>query len=229
MLMHKIKGLILDLDDTLYPEIDYIKSGFHAVSRYVATNHDDEDTFYSYLLRNYTNGVGRKNFNLLKKDFDLDCSEEILIKIFRKHEPRIECFPDALHFLKSYTKKIPLILLTNGSKTSQNLKIDSLGVRKYFHSIYITDEYGKDFWKPSSRIYHRIVKECGIEASSIGVIGDNPARDFIAPNRMNMETIRISRPSNIFFSLRNNGISSAKYTLSNFDELTHLIQEKGWI
>ena len=36
--MKKFKAVIFDLDDTLYPEIDYVISGFRVTANYILQN-----------------------------------------------------------------------------------------------------------------------------------------------------------------------------------------------
>ena len=44
--------IIFDLDDTLYPEISYVKSGFLAVSNYLSLKYGfDESQTYSFFLK----------------------------------------------------------------------------------------------------------------------------------------------------------------------------------
>ena len=109
ILIYLIKGIILDLDDTLYPEFDYVKSGFKAVSLYISKKLNyDEKILYSYLLNNFKIGVRGRNFDMLIKDFTINITVNKLVEIYRAHKPRIKCFPDATQFLKFYSKKLIL-------------------------------------------------------------------------------------------------------------------------
>jgi putative hydrolase of the HAD superfamily len=46
-----MKSVIFDLDNTLYPEIEYVKSGFRYVSSYLNSKYDlDEEEIFSQLM-----------------------------------------------------------------------------------------------------------------------------------------------------------------------------------
>ena len=47
-----IKAVIFDLDDTLFDEIDFVRSGFRAVARLIATLSDNAspDALYDHFL-----------------------------------------------------------------------------------------------------------------------------------------------------------------------------------
>ena len=40
-----IKLVIFDLDDTLIPEIDYVKSGFKEVAKYIESNYEFDNVY----------------------------------------------------------------------------------------------------------------------------------------------------------------------------------------
>ncbi len=188
--MVKFDALILDLDDTLYPEIDYVKSGFRAVSDFLADSFEENyPIFNDYLINLFQEGERGKIFDRLIKKFSLEISVEKLVEVYRGHIPNIKCFKDSKEFLKRHSKDCLLILLTDGSTVSQRMKIKSLGLSKYFDGIYITDEFGSEYWKPSLLVYKKILIDFELNAEKLCVIGDNTEKDFITPNNLQKFTI----------------------------------------
>jgi len=77
----KIKGIIFDLDDTLYNEIDYVYSGFRKVAKYLepVLKRGEEEIFYD-LIDIFKLDKGNVFDKLIKK-YNLETnSEDIILK-----------------------------------------------------------------------------------------------------------------------------------------------------
>ena len=61
--------------------------------------------------------------------------------------------------LKTLKKRYKLALLTDGYLPAQRLKVQALGIEKYFQAIVYTEELGREYWKPSTRGFENILKE----------------------------------------------------------------------
>ena len=124
-----------------------------------------------------------------------------LIHLYRTHTPNISLEPDALEFLKKALGKHKLSLITDGTPQTQHAKIAALGIEKYFNRIIVTDELGIDCRKPNPASFKLIQGE--IYPESFLYIGDNPIKDFIAPNALNWSTsYRIKRPRSLHYELQ---------------------------
>ena len=181
--------LIFDLDDTLYDELDYVHSGFNAVSRW---GHDklgiDHDLSYKLMLKLLeTHGRG--------KIFDLWLRRKYLAKqavnIYRHHTPQIELWSEARTVLEGYSGKIPMYLVTDGHKVVQAKKIEALGIKKYFCRTYITHQYGIENCKPSIYCFDLIRQKEKCDWSDLIYIGDNPGKDFVNLNKCGAKTVRV--------------------------------------
>ncbi len=195
MLFKNIKLVIFDLDDTLYPEIDFVKSGFRRVAEKI-----DKDLGLS---REYTFKMLMKEFNQDKKFvFDRVLKEigmynksyvQKLVEIYRTHKPDINLYDDAKEILKILKDKFYLGIITDGFPTTQRLKVEALGVRKYFNRIIYTWEKGEDYSKPSSRPFLDMLEFFSLSAKDAIYIGDNMEKDFKGPREIGMFTIRVMR------------------------------------
>ena len=179
------KVVVFDLDDTLYKEIDFLKSAFHDISEIIATNIGiNKDTVYNDLMKFYDNNENA--FECVIKKFDLKCSLEYLLNFYRTHKPK-------LIFSKSNTillnelqaKGVKLCVLTDGRIIQQQNKIEALGISSYFSEIIISEEFGSE--KPNISNYKHFENKFGI--GDYYYIGDNIKKDFISPNRLNWTTI----------------------------------------
>ena len=84
------KIIVFDLDDTLYKEIDFLKSAFKAIATTISDRNTElGNSIYSLMLTEYQNGQ-----NAFKKVIEENgiskFSIEDLIHIYRNHKPDIQ-------------------------------------------------------------------------------------------------------------------------------------------
>ncbi len=72
-----------------------------------------------------------------------------MVKIYRYNNPNISLYDDAYEVLNRFKSKYKLGLITDGHRGAQWNKIKALDIEKYMDKIIVTDDYGKDYWKPS--------------------------------------------------------------------------------
>jgi uncharacterized cofD-like protein/HAD superfamily hydrolase (TIGR01549 family) len=80
-----------------------------------------------------------------------------------------------------------LILVSQGSKDSQNKRIDALGIRDYFEEIYLPERGEK------KEVFEEIFSNLGLYANQILVVGDRIDGELKIANELGMQTCRISR------------------------------------
>src|SRR4051812_6149568 len=91
------RAVIFDLDDTLYREHDYVRSGFAAVARRLAAEPaaPPERELYGALEQEWRrNGRGRV-FDAVLADTGLAVDVGELVAVYREHEPQLTLYPDA--------------------------------------------------------------------------------------------------------------------------------------
>ena len=95
MQVETIKGcsiLVFDLDDTLYPEHEYVRSGFAAVDLWLKQNRDI--TGFSELANEQFNSGKRGNiFDIVLDQLGCGNPAELvpaLVKVYREHDPAIK-------------------------------------------------------------------------------------------------------------------------------------------
>ena len=177
--------VVFDLDDTLFKEIDFLKSAFHDISEIITKNNGiSQDIVYNDLMKFY--GNKENALECVIKKYDLKCSLEYLLNFYRTHMPR-------LIFSKSNTillnelklRGIKLCVLTDGRIIQQQNKIKALGISSYFSEIIISEEFGSE--KPNIKNYKHFENKFG--RGHYYYIGDNIKKDFISPNSLNWTTI----------------------------------------
>ncbi len=182
--------ICFDLDDTLYKEIDFLKSAYREIA-FCAAQGDRmlADQAYAEMLQVYKDGGNA--FRRLNEMLGLTTPVVDYLAMYRAHRPDIRLDEEVrktLDALKAAGCAIGLI--TDGRSVQQRNKIAALGLNRWIEEgdIIISEEIGSE--KPAEANYRRVM-ERHPEAERFVYVGDNPAKDFIAPNRLGWETICI--------------------------------------
>ena len=183
---------VFDLDDTLYPELTFVHSGFNAVAEYLECNFGSPaaDSFTIMLNSLASEGRGAVFDSLLKC---LGLYSKAMVKrcvsIYRNHTPNISLNTDAVNLLTSIQG--PVFLVTDGNKLVQAKKVSALGLQSYFTKIYITHRFGIHNCKPSIHCFNLIRDSLKCEWSDLIYIGDNTSKDFVNLKPLGVNTVRI--------------------------------------
>jgi putative hydrolase of the HAD superfamily len=173
-------AVIFDLDDTLYKEIDFLKSAFWEIAKMLSKN--DSESLYMEMIALYKEKINV--FKWLSEQYTQLNINQLLIN-YRKHIPQIDLYPGARAFLdKLKNSNIPMGLITDGRSLTQRNKLKSLNIEKYFKDIIISEEFGSE--KPT--LANFVFFEEKYTGYSFVYIGDNINKDFIAPNKLNWDT-----------------------------------------
>lgn len=190
--------LIFDLDDTLYDEMSFVKSGLRAVA------HFGEETFgwntgqsFSFLETTLaTHGRGKvfnewlSSHGRLSRALVARC-----VHLYRHHSPEISLSPLATNVLKRYQGQQTMYLVTDGHKLVQENKVNALQIAPYFKRMFITHRFGIAHAKPSLHCFEIIRRAEKCNWTDMVYVGDNPAKDFVNLNNMGALTIRVSTGS----------------------------------
>lgn len=224
------RGVVFDLDDTLYLEVSYVKSGFRAVARKIgeAVETVSADKIYSFLWENFEAGRRGDNFDqLLTRYLDVARVFSItdLINCYRDHYPDISLLPEATEVMKFFRKKgVKMGILSDGIRKSQELKIDALGLRNLVDSIVLTDVWGKGWWKPNPRGFIAIADQLRSFHEELCYIGDNPEKDFRAANSLGWLTIRLRMPGQLRESLEpKDEMDAPRITIRSLKDLLSIL------
>ena len=190
-----MKVICFDLDDTLCKEIDYLKSAYREIAEYAAEHcrgcSDPVSVLahkaYDVMLAAYQ--AGQNAFDVLNSFLGLDLPIADYLYIYRNHKPKIALCEDVdrtLDALKAEGVRIGLI--TDGRSVQQRNKIKALGLGRWIENadIVVSEEFGSE--KPALANYEYFMKRYP-ECHDFTYVGDNPRKDFIAPNSLGWMTI----------------------------------------
>lgn len=189
----KNKVIAFDLDDTLYKEIDFLKSAYKEIASLVDKDHCE--TLYNDMISNYYKG---ENVFKLVSEIYPTYTIERLLKIYREHYPSISLSCEEWNILSKLKKGAITGLITDGRSLSQRNKIKALGLNDYFDKIVISEEMG--YSKPDDRLFEEFNK---YGVSRYFYIGNDTTKDFVAPNRLGWTTICLLNTNNLNIQKQN--------------------------
>jgi len=186
-LLEPYEGIIFDLDDTLYSEKDYVRSGYHQVAQALDGEKGIEERLWTLFEE------GRAAIDELLKERGIYTEEKKnrLLAVYRNQVPKISLYQgleDMLIRIKKAGKTVGMI--TDGRVEGQSAKIQALHLDKFFDHIIITDSLGGiEFRKPNERAFVLMKKKWEMSYEQMVYVGDNIKKDFVAPSKLGMGTI----------------------------------------
>ena len=172
--------IVFDLDDTLYNEINYLKSAYQNIAKQLEQN--NWKPLFAYMFSLYRNQIDV--FDKISSKYNV--SKESLIKKYREHTPEIKLFDgvmDKIIEIKKYKGKVAIV--TDGRINTQMSKIKSLGLHEITDKIIISEATGYE--KPNENNFKLI--ENHFKCDQYFYIADNLKKDFISPNFLGWKTI----------------------------------------
>jgi len=223
-----ITTVVFDLDDTLYDEIDYCKSGFSAVSEYLSDSQPGvaSEQIFEAFWRQFNTGNRAKVFNTALEELQIPYDERFireLVRIYREHLPKITLPGDSEQILQILSAQYSLALLTDGFLPGQKLKVQALKIEKFFKCIVYTEELGRQHWKPSPVGFEKILTTLKKKAENVVYIADNEKKDFIGPNKLGLKTIQLLRNKRIHTATSDDEIARANIRISDICEIPAIL------
>ncbi len=198
-----IKALVLDLDDTIYLEREYVQSGFRAVAEYLEEEGvTSADAIFDSLWGHFSRGGRGDAFDRLMEQFDIasdTASVNTLVSLYRDHDPRIG-LAEPGPFSELLNAPVVLALISDGWLDTQKAKLRALDLDDSFSAVVFTDQWGRDYWKPHHRAFERVERDLGLDGKALAYVADNPAKDFIAPNQREWLTVRLRLPGQLHYA-----------------------------
>lgn len=108
----------------------------------------------------------------------------------RKESPFV--YEETYEVLDQLKGKYTLLLMTNGSPSLQNIKLDiTPQIAAYFDHILISGAFGKG--KPDPSIFEHALEMVGLTADDVLMVGDNLMTDILGSSRVGMQSVWINR------------------------------------
>jgi putative hydrolase of the HAD superfamily len=210
---------VFDLDDTLYDELTYVRSGFRAVAEWgverLGLDADQSYAKLNHLLE--TEGRGR----IFDRWLEGRAPVRDAVRVYRHHAPNIAIWESALRILDALQDR-PLYLITDGHKIVQAKKLAALGIGSRFRHAYITHRYGIAHAKPSLYCFELIRQRQRCEWNDLVYVGDNPSKDFVNVNKAGAHTVRVLTGQHRHVAAKPG--FDARHRIASLDELPGLLK-----
>ena len=192
--LNQVDGVVFDLDDTLYSEKNYVRSGYRKIAQNYPDIENAEEKLWNSFLK------GEKAIDKVFDEARLDEKEKKkALNIYREHMPVIELYTGVSEMLiriKNKGKKIGII--TDGRPDGQKNKIKALKLD--VDQVIITDELGGiQYRKPNKKAFELMQNRWKIAFNKMVYIGDNITKDFIAPKELGMKVIYFKNVDGLYY------------------------------
>ncbi|WP_342599020.1 HAD family hydrolase [Psychrobacillus sp. FSL H8-0483] len=108
----------------------------------------------------------------------------------RKESPFV--YEETFEVLDQLKGKYTLLLMTNGSPSLQNIKLEiTPEITPYFDHIIISGTFGKG--KPDPSIFEHALDIVGLDAEEVLMVGDNLMTDILGSSKVGIQSIWINR------------------------------------
>lgn len=189
------RGLILDLDETLYPRERFVSSGFAAVARQVASAHGiDVTRAYGVLTRAHAGPENGRELQALCHRLAL--SQDLvpaMLDVFRRHVPAIwlnHAVAETLQALRASGWR--LAILTNGLPSVQFRKIAALGLSLLVDEVTYAEEHVAG-GKPAAGAFRAVLRSLELAPEQCICVGDDLVNDIHGARAVGIRTIRVAR------------------------------------
>jgi putative hydrolase of the HAD superfamily len=226
----QVRAILIDLDDTLYPQSDFLRGAVRYVGERAETLGLDrerfEQSFQTVLARGSDTG---HTIDTALEEFGCAKDEVLrlkspLVSAFLGFRPvTLECYDQVPESLRKLGERAALVCLTDGQPDLQRAKLDALGIASLFKAIVITDELGgRLFRKPATACLHRISEMLDVPVRNFFVLGDRLDKDVALARFADIGVIRIRQgeydhiPSPPDVTTVSDFPTATKYLLDNF-------------
>jgi putative hydrolase of the HAD superfamily len=231
--MTSLQAVVFDLDDTLYPERQYVESGFRAVAEWAHQHLGiPSHAGYAGLVTLFSQGVRGQTFDCWLERHGIVSKDAVaqLVRVYRTHAPALRPFPEVTPLLTALRHRHRLGLLTDGYVSVQQRKLDALGLEPYFDAVVFSDVLGRErsAWKPSLIPFRTTLERLGVKATAAVYVGDNPLKDFVGARHCGLGTIRLRLAGGVYNAFEPKDSAQAPdYTVTSWTHLRLLLE--SWV
>jgi putative hydrolase of the HAD superfamily len=148
-----------------------------------------------------------------------------LLQVYREHQPEaLPWHPDALETVQLLHGQFPLTLLSDGYLPTQANKARALDLARWIDAPVFTESLGREHWKPSKKGFELIMSRHRQDSIFV-YVGDNPAKDFIAPRALGWSTVQITRPTGTYALVEATQDKAADHRISSLVDLTAVLRD----
>jgi putative hydrolase of the HAD superfamily len=189
-------ALIFDLDDTLYPERQFVRSGFRAVASEVTRRFGvPPRAALATLVRALRQGNRGQALQDLCRQHDLPSTiVPELVEIIRAHVPTLRLPASSASVLACARRRGWRVgVLTNGRPDVQARKAAALGLGALVDTVVYAHDCGSRLGKPAREPFETVLARLGSPPEDGVFVGDDPWCDIAGARDAGLRTILLRR------------------------------------
>ena len=189
-----LRAVLFDLDDTLFPQADYLKGAWRAVAVRGIEWGIPHEAFARELKSVAAEGSDRGRIidRALARVGRSDVSSAPLVDVFHEYTPEeLDPYPGVVDGLEALGERFQLGLVTDGHPAGQRAKVRALGLDGVFDVEVYSDEFGREHRKPDPLPFLTALEELGVDAGDAMFVGDRPGKDVSGARAVGMQAIRV--------------------------------------
>ncbi len=224
--MSTTRAIVFDIDDTLYPEREYTFSGYKVVAETYEKQLNPPFDLYDRMRELFDSESRSQVFDVIAAELHVSHAESLvpeMVRVFRNHQPTISLTEQTKQLLVQLRKDYKLGAISDGFLTGQLAKVQALGLEQFVDALILTDQWGRDFWKPHPRAFQEMSMLLKTPHTHCVYVGDNRSKDFIAPNALGWETVYLDKQGGVHADKRAPADGIPGYTITDLDELPSLL------
>jgi putative hydrolase of the HAD superfamily len=202
-LASEVRCVVFDVDDTLYLERDYVRSGVQAVGALLSGRYGVAG-FAAAAWDAFESGVRGTIFDQALAQLGITADPALireLIDAYRAHEPAIAPLAVAVAAIEALQGVVRLAAITDGPPVSQRAKVSALSVDRWADPVVLCSELGPGCAKPDPTAFRAVEAHTALAGRRCMYVADNPAKDFAGPASLGWLTVRIRRPGSLHESV----------------------------
>jgi putative hydrolase of the HAD superfamily len=188
-----IRAVLFDLDDTLYPEAEFYRSGFAVAAEELQRRGCGPAAAIRAVLEAIHFQQSRQGvFDAAAARLGFPAAwVPQLIALFHEHSPRIDLPAESARMLARLRPRYRLGIVTDGHAEVQRKKIRALGVASLVDAVVVADDLGREHWKPDPLAFLACCRALNVDPGQSVFVGDNPQRDMLGARRAGIRGIRL--------------------------------------
>lgn len=194
--IHGLKAIVFDLDDTLYSEKEYVRSGFRAIADTLPQVKRMEEK----LWQAFEQKKSAIDEVLTAEGMYTDELKQKCLSVYRFQQPNIHLYDNAKELLGQFRADgYRLGIITDGRPEGQRAKVKALGLDELVDHIIVTDELGGvEYRKPNQAAFVKMREILGVAFEEMCYIGDNLKKDIVAPETLGIRAIHFANADGLY-------------------------------
>lgn len=187
-----IRAVLFDLDDTLYPQQEWLAGAWRAVAA-AAPQTADKGALLEALREVAAGGSDRGRIidrALARAGVSADI--DTLVTAFRAYAPRsLPPYPGAVAAVAALRLIVPVGLVTDGDPAIQRSKLAALELAESFDAVVLSDEMGREKRKPHPAPFLAALDLLGVGPDEAVFVGDRPDKDVAGASAAGIRAVRV--------------------------------------